>query len=173
MAALPIRVYPDPALRKRCRPVGRVDAALRELAGGMVETLHSAPGVGLAAPQVGEEVRLIVVDLSLGQDPGQLHVLVNPEPLSAEGEQMEEEGCLSLPGVHEKVRRSMRVRVRALNLQGEEILLDGEGPLARVLEHEMDHLDGKLLLDHLTRAKRDLLKRRLKKRGRAAAPWFV
>ena len=170
MAVLPIRVYPDPALRKRCRPVESVDDAVRDLAGGMIETLHSAPGVGLAAPQVGAEVRLIVVDLSLGQDPGQLHVLVNPEPLSAEGEQNEEEGCLSLPGVHEKVRRPMRLRVRALNLQGEEILLDGAGPLARVLAHEMDHLDGKLILDHLTRAKRDLLKRRLKKQTRAAAP---
>lgn len=169
MAVLPIRVYPDPALRKRCRPAEGVGPAVGELAGDMIETLRAAPGVGLAAPQVGGEVRLIVVDLSLGGDPGQLHVLVNPEPLSAEGEQVEEEGCLSLPGVLERVRRAMRVRVRALNLRGEEILLDGEGVLARVLQHEMDHLDGKLLIDHLGRAKRDALKRRLKKRSRAAS----
>jgi peptide deformylase len=162
-------VYPDPALRKRCRPAEGVGPEVGGLAGDMIETLRAAPGVGLAAPQVGGEVRLIVVDLSLGEDPGQLHVLVNPETLSAEGEQMEEEGCLSLPGVLERVRRPMRVRVRALNLRGEEILLDGEGVLARVLQHEMDHLDGKLLIDHLGRPKRDALKRRLKKQARAAS----
>ena len=167
MAILPIRLYPDPILRKRCKPAGKVDDALRGLARSMVETLHGAPGAGLAAPQVGEAVRLIVVDLSLGQDPAQLHVLVNPELAAAEGEQMEEEGCLSLPGVHEKVRRSMRVRVRALNLRGEEIRLDGAGALARVLQHEMDHLEGKLILDHLGRLKRDALKKLLKKQGRA------
>jgi peptide deformylase len=169
MAILPIRIYPDPVLRARCRPAERVDEAVQALAGSMVETLHSAPGVGLAAPQVGEEIRLVVVDLSMGTEPAALHVLVNPEVLSAEGEQYEEEGCLSLPEVREKVRRALRVRVRALNLKGEEILLDGQGVLARVLLHELDHLDGKLILDHLGRAKRDAVKKRLKRQARAAA----
>ncbi|MBI3128376.1 MAG: peptide deformylase [Candidatus Tectomicrobia bacterium] len=169
MAVLTIRTYPDPALRKRCRPVKAVDAGLAALAADMAETLRAAPGVGLAAPQVGEDIRLIVVDLSVGTDPAQLHVLMNPEVVSAEGEQMEEEGCLSLPGVHERVRRALRVRVRALNPRGEEILLDGQGVLARVLLHEMDHLEGKLILDHLNREKRDVLKKRLKRLSRAAS----
>jgi len=169
MAVLPIRIYPDPSLRKKCAPVGEIDDHLRELASRMVETLRAAPGAGLAAPQVGEGIRLVVVDLSVGEDPDQLHILLNPEVERAEGEQFEEEGCLSLPNVLEKVRRPARLRVRALNLEGREVLLDAGGALARVLQHEIGHLDGTLLFDHLNRLKRDAIKRRLRKQAKAAS----
>lgn len=168
MAVLAVRLYPDPWLRKKCRTVEDIDERVRALIADLVETVHEVPGVGLAAPQVGEALRLVVVDLSLGEDPGSLHVLVNPEVESAEGEQREEEGCLSLPEVAEKVPRPARVRVRALNAEGREILLDGQGVLARVLHHEIEHLDGKLLFDRLNRTKREAIKRRLRKRAKAA-----
>ena len=168
MAALEILKYPAPALRRKCLPVERITERMEELARAMLATLHDAPGVGLAAPQVGEYIRLIVVDLSVGKDPKQVHFLVNPEIESAEGERIVEEGCLSLPGVTEKIRRHEAVRVRALNLQGEEVFLDAREVLAFVLQHEIDHLDGKLILDRLNKTKRDVLKRRLKKQARAA-----
>ncbi len=130
--------------------------------------MYAAPGVGLAAPQLGEAVRLIAVDLSIGREKGHLHVLINPEIFESEGEQFEEEGCLSLPDVTERVRRFGHVRVRALNREGKEVVLDAQEMLSRVLQHEIDHLDGKLLLDRLSRVKRDLIKRRLKKQAKAA-----
>ena len=169
MAALEILKYPDPALRRKCLPVERITERMEELARAMLATLHDAPGVGLAAPQVGEYIRLIVVDLSVGKDPKQVHFLVNPEIESAEGERIVEEGCLSLPGVTEKIRRYEAVRVRALNLSGGEVVLDAREVLAFVLQHEIDHLDGKLILDRLNKTKRDVLKRRLKKQARAAS----
>lgn len=139
------------------------------MAGAMLDTLHDAPGVGLAAPQVGEGIRLIVVDVSVGKDPEQAHFLVNPEIESAQGERIAEEGCLSLPGVSEKIRRHEAVRVRARNLAGEEVLLDARGVLAFALQHEIDHLDGRLILDRLNKTKRALIKRRLKRQARAAS----
>ena len=169
MAVLEILTYPAPALRRKCLPVERVTERIRELARAMLDTMHDAPGVGLAAPQVGENVRLIVVDVSVGKDPKQVHFLVNPEIESAEGERIVEEGCLSLPGVTEKIRRRETVRVRALNLEGEEVILDAREVLAFVLQHEIDHLDGKLILDRLNKTKRDLVKHRLKKQARAAS----
>ena len=168
MANRTIRTYPDSSLRKKCKPIGEIDGRVRVLADEMVETMYAAPGVGLAAPQLGEPVRLIAVDLSIGREKGDLHVLINPEILEFEGEQFEEEGCLSLPDVTERVRRFMRVRVRALNRGGKEVVLDAQEMLSRVLQHEIDHLDGKLLLDRLSRVKRDLIKRRLKKQTKAA-----
>jgi peptide deformylase len=169
MPELRICTYPNPILRGKCLPIEEIDDRVRNLAVAMTEAMHGAPGVGLAAPQVGELIRLIVVDLSVGQDPAQLHVLVNPEIEVLEGEKMElEEGCLSLPDVLEKVSRFQRVRVRALNIKGKEIFLDAQGKLARVLQHEIEHLDGKLILDHLNRVKRELIKRRLKKRAKSA-----
>ncbi len=169
MAELRILTYPDPMLRKKCRPVEEIDGRIKQLVADMVEAVHAAPGVGLAAPQVGEALRIVVVDLSIGEDPDQLHVLVNPEVESLEGEEIEvDEGCLSLPEIFEKITRPERARVRALNLEGREILLDARGRLARVLQHEIEHLDGKLLLDRLTRVKRELIKRRLKKLAKAA-----
>ncbi len=163
-----IRTYPDPFLRKKCKPIGEIDGWVRELADEMVETMYAVPGVGLAAPQLGEPVRLVAVDLSIGREKGHLHVLINPEILESEGEQFEEEGCLSLPDVTERVRRFGRVRVRALNREGKEVVLDAQEMLSRVLQHEIDHLDGKLLLDRLSRVKRDLIKSRLKKQAKAA-----
>ena len=168
MANWTIRTYPDPFLRKKCKPIAEIDGWARELADEMVETMYAAPGVGLAAPQLGEAVRLIAVDLSIGREKGHLHVLINPEIFESEGEQFEEEGCLSLPDVTERVRRFGRVRVRALNREGKEVVLDAQEMLSRVLQHEIDHLDGKLLLDRLSRVKRDLIKRRLKKQAKAA-----
>ncbi len=169
MPELRILTYPDPILREKCLPVEKIDGWVRNLAAGMAEAMHSAPGVGLAAPQVGELIRLIVVDLSVGQDSDQLHVLINPVIEVLEGEKMElEEGCLSLPEVFEKVNRFQRARVRALNIRGKEIVLDAQGKLARVLQHEVEHLDGRLILDHLNRIKRQLIKRRLKKRSKSA-----
>jgi peptide deformylase len=169
MAELRILTYPDPMLRKKCRPVEEIDGRIKQLVSDMVEAVHDAPGVGLAAPQVGEALRLVVVDLSIGEDPDQLHVLVNPEVEALEGEEIEaDEGCLSLPEIFEKITRPERARVRALNLEGREILLDAQGRLARVLQHEIEHLDGKLFLDRLTRVKRELIKRRLKKLAKAA-----
>ena len=169
MPELRIRTYPDPILREKCLPIEEIDGRVRNLAAGMTGAMHLAPGVGLAAPQVGELIRLIVVDLSVGQDPAQLHVLVNPLIEELEGEKIElEEGCLSLPDVLEKVSRFQRVRVRALNIKGKEIFLDAQGKLARVLQHEIEHLNGKLILDHLNRVKRELIKRRLKKRAKNA-----
>ena len=169
MAVLEILKYPAPALRRKCPPVERITERVEELARAMLATMHDAPGVGLAAPQVGENVRLIVVDVSVGKDPKQVHFLVNPEIESAEGERIVEEACLSLPGVTEKIRRRESVRVRALNLKGQEVVLDAREVLAFVLQHEIDHLDGKLILDHLNKTKRDLVKRRLKKQARAAS----
>ena len=169
MAVLEILKYPAPALRRKCSPVERITEQTAVLARAMLATMHDAPGVGLAAPQVGENVRLIVVDVSVGKDPKQVHFLVNPEIESASGERIVEEACLSLPGVTEKIRRRETVRVRALNLSGEEVVLDAREVLAFVLQHEIDHLDGKLILDHLNKTKRDLVKRRLKKQARAAS----
>lgn len=168
MAVMPIRLYPDPTLREKAVLIEEIGAHIRKLAGDMIETLHAAPGVGLAAPQVGEALRLVVVDITAGGQEGQIHILVNPAIEESEGEQFEEEGCLSLPEVTERVTRPARLRVRALNLEGREIILDAQGPLARILHHEIDHLEGVLLFDHLGRTKRDAIKRRLKKRARSA-----
>ncbi len=169
MPELRIRTYPDPILREKCLPIEEIDDRVRILAADLAGAMHLAPGVGLAAPQVGELRRLVVVDLSVGQDSAQLHVLVNPVIEVLEGEKIElEEGCLSLPGVFEKVSRYQQARVRALNIKGKEIFLDAQGKLARVLQHEIEHLDGKLILDHLNRIKREFIKHRLKRRSKSA-----
>jgi peptide deformylase len=163
MSVLAIRIYPDPVLRVKCREVTVFDAALRKLAADMVETMHAAPGIGLAAPQVGVEQRLAVVDLSVGEDPKQVHVLVNPEVVHREGLETDVEGCLSLPGMTDKVDRPTKVRVKALGLNGQPFELDAEDWLARALCHEIDHLDGILFVDHLRGLRRERSKRQLKK----------
>ncbi|MFQ5895314.1 MAG: peptide deformylase, partial [Nitrospinota bacterium] len=167
MARREIRLYPDPILRARCARVEKVDRRIRRLAADMVEALHAAPGIGLAAPQVGEAIRLIVVDTSAGLDPDELLILVNPELVYAEGEAREEEACLSLPEVREEVKRAALVRVRGLNLEGEKVRVRAEGLRAQVLQHEIDHLEGILFIDHLSRLKREVIKRRLKRPARA------
>jgi peptide deformylase len=159
----PILKYGDGILLE---PARRVDAILPEierLIDDMIETMYAAPGVGLAAPQVGVSLRIFVVDISLGRDPGGLIVMVNPEFVSRDGMQIEEEGCLSLPGFNATVVRPTRVVVRGLNRAGQEHEREGIDLLARAFQHEMDHLDGKLFIDHLRGLKRDLIVRRIRK----------
>lgn len=163
MAVLAIRIYPDPVLRVKCRPIVTIDDRVRKLAADMVETMHAAPGIGLAAPQVGVEERLAVVDLSVGEDPSQILILVNPEIVQREGQETEVEGCLSLPGLTDKVDRPTTVRLKAQSLEGEPVELQAEGWLARALCHELDHLDGILFVDHLHGLRRERAKRQLKK----------
>jgi peptide deformylase len=163
MAILPIRIYPDPVLRVKCRPVEQFDAALRKLAADLVETMHAAPGVGLAAPQVGVERRLAVVDVSAGEDPSLLKVLVNPQIVRREGLEAEIEGCLSLPGINDKVDRPLAITVRAQDLAGQPYELAAEGFMARAICHEVDHLDGILFTDHLRGLRRERARRQLKR----------
>ncbi|MEA2601278.1 MAG: peptide deformylase [Acidobacteriota bacterium] len=163
MAILPIRIYPDPILRVKCREVTEFDAVLQKLAANMVETMYAAPGVGLAAPQVGVELRLAVVDVSLGEDPSQLRVLVNPVILDRSGLDSEVEGCLSLPGINDKVDRPTTITLRAQDLTGRSFDLQAEGFFARAICHEVDHLDGVLFTDHLRGLRRERSRRQLKK----------
>jgi len=147
---LEIRVYPDPVLRKRAEPIPKITDEIRALADQMVETLVKRVGYGLAAPQVGVLKRLIVVDVE-----DELYMVANPEIVEAGEERvLGVEGCLSIPGVEAEVERAYRVRVRGLTMDGEEVEIEAEGLLARVFQHEIDHLDGVLFIDHLGRAKR-------------------
>ena len=163
MAILAIRIYPDPVLRVRCRRVETFDAGLRKLAANMVETMHAAPGVGLAAPQVGSDLRLAVVDISVGEDPAAVLILVNPEVVRREGLETDVEGCLSLPGINDKVDRPFAITVRAQTLEGESFELAAEDYMARAICHEIDHLDGILFTDHLRGLRRERARRQLKK----------
>jgi len=163
MAILPIRIYPDPVLRAKCRSVERFDEGLRKLAADMVETMHAAPGVGLAAPQVGVELRLAVVDTSVGEDPALLKILVNPEVVRREGQESDIEGCLSLPGINDKVDRPLSITVKAQDLEGKPWELEAEGYLARAICHEVDHLDGILFTDRLHGLRRERARRQLKR----------
>jgi len=164
MAILAIRIYPDPVLRVKCRPVTEFDSRLKKLAADMVETMHAAPGVGLAAPQVGVDLRLAVVDVSVGEDPSQVRVLVNPEVVEHSGGlESEVEGCLSLPGISDKVERPLLVTVRAQDVEGRPFELRAEGYHARAIAHEIDHLDGILFTDHLRGLRRERARRQLKK----------
>jgi len=166
MAIRPIVRYGDPVLHAAARPVGDVDDAVRALLRDMVETMYAAPGVGLAAPQVGVPLRVIVIDTSVGAEPGQLIQLVNPELLEREGEQRHEEGCLSVPGFGGTPVRPARVVVRGLDQDGQERVHTGTDLLARAFCHEIDHIDGLLFVDRLSPLKRDLMKRKLRKRVR-------
>jgi peptide deformylase len=169
MGLLRIRTYPDPVLREECRPVEVFDEELRQLAADMIETMHAAPGVGLAASQVGIEKRICVVDLSVGEDSRALHVLVNPEILRRQGSATDVEGCLSLPGITDKVTRPFEIDVRAQDLDGEEFVLQAEDWLARAVCHEVDHLDGVLFLDHLRGLRRERARRFLRRLEREEA----
>jgi peptide deformylase len=167
MALREVRTFPDPVLKEICRPVDRIDDRVRNLARDMIETMRAAPGVGLAAPQVGEPIRLITMDLS-PRDPKPEHliVLINPRVIEAEGEQTSTEGCLSLPEFQAEVKRANRVVVEGLDLEGEPIRLEHEGLLAVISQHEIDHLDGTLLLDRISSLKRNLYKNKVKKETR-------
>ena len=164
MAVLKILEYPDPRLRIKASPVPAVTGEIRQLAADMLETMYAAPGVGLAATQVDKHIRLIVLDVSETRD--QPHVLINPEILAREGVETGDEGCLSVPGVTEGVDRAARIRVRALDTRGKTIEFDAEGLLAVCIQHELDHLVGKLFVDYLSELKRQRLKKRVAKTRR-------
>ena len=156
--------YGDPVLTKRAEEVVEFDAKLRKLVDDMFETMYGAPGVGLAAPQVGILKRLFVMDCSSGKDKKQKVVLINPVIETEEGEQIGDEGCLSFPGVFLEIKRPQRVVVRALDIDGSEMSLDVMDLQARCVSHETDHLDGELFINYLSPLKRDLTKRKIKKR---------
>ena len=166
MARLPILEYPDPRLRKVAVPVAAVTPEVQKLVRDMAETMYAAPGVGLAATQVDVHKRVIVIDVSEARD--DLRVFINPEIVAAEGEAEGEEGCLSVPGVYDKVRRAARVTVRALNERGEPFEGVFEGTLAMCVQHEMDHLIGKVFVDYLSPLKRARLSAKLRKKQRLA-----
>ena len=168
MALLPILEYPDPRLHTVAQPVTKFDEALRRLAADMAETMYEAPGVGLAATQVDHHIRMVVIDVSETKD--ELKVLINPEIVWASDERLEcEEGCLSVPGIYEAVTRPERVKVRAFDLAGQVFELDCEGLLAVCVQHEIDHLDGKVFVEYLSRLKQDRVRTKLKKRKVRAA----
>ncbi len=163
MAIREIVTYPDERLTEPSKEIELIDKSVKTLIDDMVDTLYDAPGVGLAAPQVGKNVRITVIDTSVGEDPDALLKLINPEMISKEGSQKEEEGCLSLPGITEEVERPLKCRVKALTPEEEKIELEAEGLLARVLDHEIDHLNGILFIRHLSSLKRKLIKKEIKK----------
>ena len=163
MAVLPIVKYGADVLRRPTDPVGGIDEPLQKLIDDMVDTMYAAPGVGLAANQVGVSKRLMIIDLSVGKRPGELHVFINPQITAAEGEITEEEGCLSIPDFVEVVTRPERVRLRYLDRNGEEREMWGEGLMARAMCHEIDHLNGTLFVDHLRGFKRDRILKKISK----------
>lgn len=167
MALLPILRFPDPRLKKVAARVEKVDENLRRLAQDMAETMYEAPGIGLAATQVDVHKQLIVIDVSETRD--QLLVLVNPELVESDGVQTGEEGCLSVPGIYDKVERAERVIVRYLDLDGQVQTIEGEGLLAVCLQHEMDHLQGKVFVEHLSSLKQLRIKSKLAKQSRITA----
>ncbi|HEY9460127.1 MAG TPA: peptide deformylase [Paralcaligenes sp.] len=167
MALLPILQYPDPRLHKVAKPVQKVDDRIRKLVRDMAETMYAAPGVGLAATQIDVHERVVVIDVS--EDSNQLHVLINPEILWKSDEtQFCEEGCLSVPGVYDEVERAARVRVRALNEQGQSYEFDAEDLLAVCVQHELDHLLGKVFIEYLSPLKQNRIRTRLRKQEREA-----
>ncbi|HEY3384505.1 MAG TPA: peptide deformylase [Vicinamibacterales bacterium] len=163
----PIVKFGDSKLHQPAEPVRDMTPELEGLVRDMVETMYSAPGIGLAAPQVGIPLRLIVIDLSVGRTANGLITLINPEFIEREGMQLEEEGCLSLPGFNATVARPQRAVIKGLDLAGVERVYTGEGLLARAFQHEMDHLDGHVFVDRLRGIKRDLIVRRIRKQIRA------
>jgi peptide deformylase len=164
---IPILKYGTAQLRKVSKPVESFNGELEIIAKNMIETMYGSPGIGLAAPQIGENIRLVAIDLSVGEDPKQLIVICNPEIIKAEGVQKVEEGCLSIPDVNEIVLRPRKVSVRGFNLKGEPVNYDGEELLARCFSHEIDHLNGVLFVDKLSPLKRSLIRNKIKKLAKA------
>lgn len=163
----PILRLGDSILTEPTRPVEAITPEIETLLDDMIETMYAAPGIGLAAPQVGVSLRIFVVDLSVGRDPAALSMMINPEFVEREGMQLEEEGCLSVPGFTATVARPKRVVVKGLNRQGDEYQIEGTGLLARALQHEMDHLRSCLFVDRLRGISRDLILRKIKKMAKA------
>ena len=166
MAIRQILHYPDPRLRRRAESVAHVDAQTRTVVDDMVETMYQAPGIGLAAPQIDVLKRIIVIDTSETKD--DLHVFINPEIVSSDGEQTLEEGCLSVPGIYDNVTRAQRITVRALDREGQPFELEASGLLATCVQHEIDHLEGKLFVDYLSRLKQQRIRKKLQKQERLA-----
>ncbi|MEE9596474.1 MAG: peptide deformylase [Acidiferrobacterales bacterium] len=164
MAIRKILHYPDPRLRRKALPVDTVDDEIRTLIDDMAETMYQAPGMGVAAPQIDVSKRVLVIDISEARN--DLRVFVNPELLTQEGEQTMEEGCLSVPGVYEEVTRAEKVTVRALGGDGKPFELEADGLLATCVQHEIDHLDGKLFVDYLSRLKQQRVRKKLAKQQR-------
>ncbi len=163
----PILRYGERVLHQRAGPVGELSVDVRALIDDLVETMYAAPGVGLAAPQIGLPLRIFVVDPSGGRNAGDLVVMINPEFVAREGTQAEDEGCLSVPGFSAIVMRPSRVVIRGLDREGRPQELEGTALLARAFQHEMDHLDGRLFVDHLHGVKRDMIVRRVQKLRRS------
>jgi peptide deformylase len=164
---LPILKYGSTELRTACRAVDAFDAELEKISQNMIETMYSSPGIGLAANQVGITIRLATIDLSVGEDPSQLIVICNPEIVTSEGEQKNDEGCLSIPDFSDTVIRPQKIVIRGVNIRGEEVRYEGDGLLARCFCHEIDHLNGILFIDRLSPLKRTLIRNRIKKLAKA------
>jgi peptide deformylase len=161
MALLPILEFPDPRLRTKAAPVDRVDDSIRTLIDDMFATMYAAPGIGLAATQVNVHKRVLVIDISESRK--EPLALINPEIVARDGVEETEEGCLSVPGVYDKVTRAERIRVRALDRDGRQMEFDADGLLAVCIQHEMDHLEGKLFVDYLSELKRTRIRKKLEK----------
>lgn len=165
MSLLPVKIYPDPVLKTVCEPVGKITREIQKLLDDMAETMYAAPGIGLAAPQVGVTARVIVVDVSWKEESNkrELFQLVNPKITAKSGEIEWDEGCLSIPGFTQIMRRARQVVVEALDRGGKPVTIEGSDLLAVCLQHEIDHLDGKLIIDHASRLKRKIYLDKLKK----------
>jgi peptide deformylase len=166
MALLPILHYPDPRLHKVARPVAAVDERIRKLITDMAETMYAAPGIGLAATQVDVHERVLIIDISEARN--HLQAFINPEIIESSGEAENEEGCLSVPGFFDTIRRAERIKVRALNSQGEPFIIETDGLLAVCIQHEIDHLEGKVFVEYLSRLKQQRIAAKLKKQQRTA-----
>lgn len=163
LTILEILIFGHPVLAKKADEIKNIDDEVCQLAKNMIHTMHAAPGIGLAAPQVDKSVRLITIDLSVGEQKDEIIILANPEILDSRGEAILEEGCLSVPDINEKVVRPSHIVVKGIDLDGKEKTIEAEGLLARVLCHEIDHLNGKLFIEHLSPLKKNLIKKKLRK----------
>ncbi len=170
MAIRSILHYPDPRLRQKAELVTTVTPELRKLVDDMAETMYAAPGVGLAATQIGEPHRIFLIDIASDDEPSKLHVFINPELVKTEGEQCAPEGCLSFPGITEEIKRASKVTVRALDREGQPFELSAEGLLAVAIQHENDHLDGVLMIDKMGMLKKRIVQRKMAKRGAEDRP---
>jgi peptide deformylase len=169
MALLPILHYPDPRLREAAKPVGEITPEILKLVDDMAETMYDAPGCGLAANQVGVPLRIFVIDTAAEEEPSDLRVYINPEILELDGVQVWEEGCLSFPGATEEIKRAERVKVRALDRDGKEFVLEADGLLAVAIQHENDHLNGVLMIDKLSALKKRMMSKKVEKAKAAEA----
>lgn len=163
MSLREILIFPDSRLRRKSVPVKSIDKNLHKLLDDMAETMYDAPGVGLAAPQVGENIRVIVVDINIQEEENDLKELINPKIVESKGTQESEEGCLSVPGFLGNIKRKENIVVKARSRKGEEIVIEASDLLSRVLQHEIDHLDGILFFDRMSKLKRQLFKRKVEK----------